>query len=291
MFWKRRKVGVNVQGAGVLILITGLIAFVAFALARSFGFAFTSLWVGPFFYGALLLGTLLTVPLFDRMPVDWVGLGVHRWVGREIGWGIGLGLGMATFAWVPSALLGTVEFRGIEQSSTLLYWFVFILIGATGEELLFRGYLFQRGIEVFGVLIATLLFSAGFALAHLGNPELSWLSLINTFIAGIFFSACYLVTEGLWLPIAAHVAWNCMLSLVLGLPTSGLIFEESLFRTGVEDHCFLTGGSFGPEGGIGATVALLLGGAILYIIPGIRIAPWSYARSFWAIYRQRGGEH
>ena len=285
MFWKRRKVEVNVKGALVLILATGVFSLIALSIAELYGLPSSSLWVGVILYGALFLATLLTLEQIDQMPLHWVGLGVHPWIAREIGWGVALGVGMVVLAWLPSGLLGTVEFRGIQEPSKFFYWFTFLLLSAAGEELLFRGYLFQRGIELFGVLLATLLFSAGFSLAHLGNPELSWLSLANIFLAGIFFSACYLVTESLWLPITAHIAWNTTLSLVLGAPTSGILFEESFFRTTVENATLLTGGAFGPEGGIGTTVVLLFGGLILYLVPSLRIAPWTHARSFWAVYK------
>ncbi|MGE3801880.1 MAG: lysostaphin resistance A-like protein [Candidatus Kapaibacterium sp.] len=287
MFWVRRKAGVNIAGAGIAIALSALLTICVVGLLALSKISIPSFWEGPIFYVSLLIATLLTAKYYDRMPSDWVGLGLHRWVRREIGWGLVIGVGMALIAWSPSLFVGSVEFRGIERYDRLLYWILFIVVSGIGEELLFRGYLFQRGIELFGGGVTTFLFSVGFALAHIGNPEITTTGILNIFLGGIFFSACYLATGGLWLPIAAHVVWNLTLTLVLGTPASGWMFDESFFQTTSSNYVLLTGGGFGPEGGIGATVALLVGGVLLAIIPTIQIAPWNFSRNFWAFYRRQ----
>ena len=290
MFWGRRKAGPNLVGTGILLAVAGLLALSIYGLIDLLNITVPSYWSGPVFYGSLLIATLLVVRYYDRMPPEWVGLGLHRWVRREIGWGILIGAGMALLAWSPAAIFGSVEFRGVEQYDRFLYWGLFILASGIGEELLFRGYLFQRGIELFGSGVAVVLFSAGFALAHLGNPDITPVGLINIFLGGIFFSACYLAVGSLWLPMAVHVSFNMMLTLVLGTPASGWLFEESVWLTTVNRYDFLTGGAFGPEGGIGATLALVVGGVFLLVFRSLRMAPWSFSRIFFAFYARRREE-
>lgn len=287
MFWERRKTGVNIAGAGIAIALSVLLALSVIGLLSLCKISIPSFWEGPIFYASLLIATLLTARYFDRMSSDWVGLGFHRWVPREIGWGIVIGVGMALIAWSPALFVGSVEFRGIERYDRLLYWILFVVASGIGEELLFRGYLFQRGIELFGGVGATFLFSVGFALAHLNNPEITTTGILNIFLGGIFFSGCYLATGGLWFPIATHVVWNLTLTLVLGTPASGWMFDESFFWTTSSSYSFLTGGGFGPEGGIAGTIALLVGGVLLAVIPVIQIAPWNFSRIFWSFYRRQ----
>jgi hypothetical protein len=67
-------------------------------------------------------------------------------------------------------------------------------------------------------------------------------------------------TRSLWLPSALHVAWNFAQTGVYGFPTSGYAFaDRTLLLVGQTGPGWLTGGGFGPEGGILGTVALLAG--------------------------------
>src|SRR5262249_37593655 len=107
MFWMRRPLWKN--GLGLLLFLVG--SFLFYILIEKILPLFPPLADVNFgiSYLAPLLATILLTKFFDRMPTAWSGLGLHRWMWREIGWGIAIGLGMVILAWTPVAFTGLVE--------------------------------------------------------------------------------------------------------------------------------------------------------------------------------------
>jgi uncharacterized protein len=124
------------------------------------------------------------------------------------------------------------------------------------EEVMFRGYAFQRLVDSIGPSTATLLVSALFASAHLGNPGATAAAWCSTFLAGCLFSAAYLRTRALWLGWGMHFAWNAATALLFGLPVSGLADYSPVLSSYTRGPVWLTGGGYGPEGS--ATVIAVL---------------------------------
>jgi hypothetical protein len=64
----------------------------------------------------------------------------------------------------------------------------------------------------------------------------------------------------LWFPLGIHWAWNWTMGAVLGLPVSGIerLTPEPLLRATDIGPAWLTGGSYGIEGGAACTIALLV---------------------------------
>jgi membrane protease YdiL (CAAX protease family) len=132
-------------------------------------------------------------------------------------------------------------------------------LAALAEEVLFRGYIFQTTIQAITFLPAMILFSTLFALAHWGNPNVSAGGLVNIAIAGVWLSFAYMKTRSLWLPFGLHWGWNFSLTTLFSFPTSGMTHpNRQLFVLDQSGPEWLTGGAFGPEGGVLATLALVL---------------------------------
>jgi membrane protease YdiL (CAAX protease family) len=133
---------------------------------------------------------------------------------------------------------------------------------AVHEELLFRGYAFQK-LYAWRPRFALWFLALGFAALHLGNPSLSWIGIANIFLGGLLLGLAYARYRRLWFPIGLHLAWNLMSGPILGHEVSGY---ESLTTVLVEldgGAEWLTGGEFGIEGSIWMTVAELAGIALL----------------------------
>jgi membrane protease YdiL (CAAX protease family) len=284
-FWSRRRLSTNLLGILLAVAAWALLAWLMLTAAGALGI--DSLWSSPIRYCALLCATLLVARLFDRMPAAWAGIGPHRWAGRELLVGLGLGAAMALIAWLPSAFIGGVHPGEGEPATAWGIWVALIAMNAAGEELLFRGYFFQRIMEMTGPTAATLLVSMAFGLAHLANPNVTPASIAIILLGGILFSLAYIRTGSLWLPIGAHIAWNMALGKVLGLPVSGQVLGASILRTGVTGPDVITGGAFGPEGGLAAAVALGLGIWFLARSPLADLSPYVHAEVFRAFRRRQ----
>jgi membrane protease YdiL (CAAX protease family) len=280
-FWQRRSIARNLIGSAIAsVTWIGLELGLTAIASDADPFAFEHLAIVP-----ILVATLIVTLLYDRMPLAWVGLAPHRWTGRELAAGTLLGIAMALLAWSPAALHGRVFTAPPAPAGFVLDLFFFLLLSAALEELLFRGYLFQRLVELTGPLLATLLASAGFAAAHLWNPGITAFALVNIFLASILFTLAYFRTGSLWAPIACHAGWNMTLALVVGVPVSGQDFGGILWRTIDASPQWIGGGTFGPEGGVAATVALGLGALVVLRHPWLTLSPYVHAAVFASVYR------
>ena len=148
------------------------------------------------------------------------------------------------------------------------------------EELFSRGYQLKNlaeglkglwGLDYRGaIILATLISATIFGLLHAGNPNATWVSTFNIFLAGIFLAVGYLLTGELAISIGLHMGWNFFQGNVFGFPVSGTDANATTFiaiRQG--GNPLITGGAFGPEAGLIGIAALILGS--LLIIGWVRL--------------------
>ena len=212
---------------------------------------------------ALLAGWVL-LKFAERKPFAALGFGVTKRTRREIGIGLAIPIAALLAVTVVLMLFGAVRYSS--DTGGLREWlagnigFLLVLaIPAAAEEALFRGYPFQKLVEMFGPIAATVLASAGFAIAHRHNPGVNAFALVNIFLAGLMLSMAYLRTGSLWFATAVHLGWNWQMAGPLDLPVSGLeLFDTPMYEPRSLGTPWLTGGGFGPEGGLAGLVALLL---------------------------------
>ena len=129
---------------------------------------------------------------------------------------------------------------------------------ALAEEVAFRGLPLVLLAAVFGRGTAIVVMSLIFGLAHGLNPDVTPLAIGNVALAGVFLSLAFYAPGGIWTAWGAHLGWNATLA-ALDAPVSGLPFRIPLinFDPGMVD--WFSGGNFGPEGGVAATLALCVG--------------------------------
>jgi uncharacterized protein len=191
------------------------------------------------------------------------------WV-RQFGIGCLLGCLLVLLAVIPIAVWGHLSFRATLSWHSMARVAVVLgvlIAGALAEELMFRGYPFQRLVEAIGAAGAIVIFSVLFGAVHLSNPGASVWGLINTVAIGVVFSVAYLRTQSLWLPWGFHFAWNAALGLVVGLPVSGLrLFNVAIHGT-ANGPAWLTGGSYGIEASAPGALAVVIGLFIVWKAP------------------------
>jgi len=141
-------------------------------------------------------------------------------------------------------------------------------IQSTSEEIAIRGWL----IPILGIrynpIMAVVMQGVIFGGIHLLNSNVTILSFTNLILSGIFFATYFIYSENIWGVCGIHFTWNLALGNIYGYNVSG--FEPvggSIFKTTQVGSNFLTGGTFGPEGGFITTIVLASGIIILsYIV-------------------------
>jgi len=233
--------------------------------------------------GLLIGGFTFMLYVFDetdRPPIAAMGL-PHRlgWV-CEILRGLAIGAGLVSLAVLSIAIFGHITLEAHLNGTALLNGivvFFLLLVGAMFEELIFRGYPFQRLLDAVGPISAILAMSAVFAAMHLENPHAggfwSW-GFLNTILVGVLFSVAYIRSRTLWLPFGIHFGWNFALGMVYGLPVSGLHRFSVLVRGSAKGPALLTGGSYGVEASLTGAVVVVLGVLIVFAATRNRQADW-----------------
>ena len=189
---------------------------------------------------------------------------------RQFALGCAIGSLLVIAAVLPVVIWGSVSFRTSFSSHNLARAAIVVGVLVTGslaEELMFRGYPFQRLAEAIGPAGAIVVFSALFGVVHLSNPGASVWGLTVTVAIGVVLSATYLRTRALWLPWGIHFAWNTVLGLLLGLPVSGLRLFNIVIHTSVTGPKWLTGGSYGIEASAPGAFAVVMGLILVWKIP------------------------
>lgn len=220
----------------------------------------------------ILLLTYLFRRFLDRQSFTSLGFARRRGWLWEIGFGVVLGFvligGIFLIEWAGGWLtIGDGVWRFQLLGPTLLmlagYFTLFILAGAS-EEIMFRGYILQNLSEWPGTILAVIISSILFGLVHGLNPHFNLFAALNIALAGAVFCYAYLLTGNLWLPIAYHFSWNFFQGPVFSFPVSGVISGGLLLTQVSQAGSAITGGAFGPEGGLTGLGAQLLGLLILW---------------------------
>ena len=201
-----------------------------------------------------------------------------------------LGLLLVGAVFVAELVAGWLTVRGVGAGAlgALSVGLVRALVVAVIEETTFRGALLgylQRPLGNTGAVAAS---SVVFALVHAWNANATPLAILGLVVAGGLFGLAYLVARGfavsfaveeakahglgqlayaigrgLPLPVGLHAAWNFFEGSVFGFPVSGSP-RDSLLEVAVAGPDLMTGGAFGPEGGLLGLGATALAGAVLW---------------------------
>ena len=159
--------------------------------------------------------------------------------------------------------------RSMLGSATLL------VVAALAEEAIFRGYPLQTLARAQLVSLGLAVTSIAFALAHLGNPNvIPGGTIINTVLAGVWLAVAYMRTRSLWLPLGLHWSWNWALGWFFGIPISGAnLVSNPLFKAADQGPEWFTGGSYGIEGGLAGTIALVVATVFVWRAPWLKATP------------------
>lgn len=184
-----------------------------------------------------------------------------RWL-KELGLGGLIGSALMLFPALIMWVLGWVHWQWNPAGFSTLASVVLLFAGvAVAEELLFRGFIFQRLIAGLGEWPAQLILAGYFLLTHLNNPgmtgDVKILAGINIFLASLMFGLAFIRTQSLAMPLGLHFMANLMQGGILGFGVSGT--EQSGLLSpifaGVSE--WLTGGQFGLEASVPGLICVV----------------------------------
>jgi hypothetical protein len=216
-------------------------------------------------FGPVFLVLWMWLALFEKRPLWTIGM-ERTGLGRKYLRGAGVGLAMFSASVAIAAAMGYIAFepgdpsrQGWSALGSVLLVFIGWMVQGPAEEALMRGWVLPvigaRYRPWLGVLISALLF----ALLHSLNPNLSPIAIVNLFLFGVFAALYALAEGGLWGVFALHSVWNWAQGNVFGLEVSGMMAPGgtllNLMEVGPDA---ITGGPFGPEGGLAVSLVLLV---------------------------------
>ena len=205
----------------------------------------------------------------DDVPWSVMALGDGVWHWRRLCSGALVGataiLATASILW----LLGALQFERVPTPTadgvvvvsdgwigTALRLLWVLGPAALWEELVFRGYLYAVASEAAGRWVARLSSSVAFGAVHLMNPGANVRTTVVVVLAGLCLCLVRERTNSLPAAWSAHLAWNWVMAALLHVPVSGLPFATPGYRAVPRGSDWITGGAWGPEGGLVAMLVL-----------------------------------
>ena len=112
-------------------------------------------------------------------------------------------------------------------------------------------------------------------------PNASTMSNISVFLGGIILALGYILTGEMAIPIGFHIAWNLFQASVYGFKVSGEDFNAATIFT-IQQHGpeLWVGNAFGPESGILALGAVILGCLLILLWIHLR---YGHVRLYMAV--------
>jgi hypothetical protein len=217
-------------------------------------------------FAAAAIANTIAVRIFERGRLADCGLGWTRTSKREFVLGAGIGVALAVAVVAAPLLTRQAHYVRTPPSehpwASLAFVAATLLFGAVGEELLFHGYAFQLLVRKLGAFATILPVAALFGIVHIGNQGADALGILNTMAWGGVLGYAYVRTAALWLPIGLHFGWNLAMPL-LGANLSGFTMGVAGYALEWSGGRLWGGGSYGPEGGVFTSAAVVVLAAAL----------------------------
>jgi membrane protease YdiL (CAAX protease family) len=185
----------------------------------------------------------------------WLALGLS-W-DRNISWRhLATGTAISTFAissvFVFEWLTGHLQIVGISAPTALINDFSTFIAVPLIEEFIFRcallgGLLVLIPRTSIAVLISAFIFGG----LHALNQNATSFSIFITSIGGLAYGIGFLISERIWFPLGLHFGWNYFQARIFGFSISGGFHGPApLILQHDNGPAILTGGVYGPEGGL-----------------------------------------
>jgi membrane protease YdiL (CAAX protease family) len=212
------------------------------------------------YYGLLFIPLIAlagALGLVCRVRVFAMGAAPGWWICAGLALGA-LGIGVGAIAASLAGVLRVGEGAAVPVPA-MLAGLALILVQVSAEEVFSRGWMQTALAAILGPAAGIVLASALFAALHLASGPVAWRSLANMILAGVFFGLLAWRSGGLVAPIAAHLGWNAVEDLGLGLvPNPGLGPFGALRDFELSGPAYWGGGDEGLNASVATTLVLAI---------------------------------
>jgi len=213
----------------------------------------------------LIIGSyIIWFRFYEKRAISELSL---KGIGRQVITGIALGAVLQSLTILVIYLAGGFRVITINPILFVIPSLVGAFAVAVFEEVIVRGIVFRLIEKRWGSYVALLVSALIFGVLHLANPNSSVIAALGLAIqAGLLLASAYIYSRSLWFPIAIHFAWNFTETGIFGANVSGNAVSRTLLTTKIDGPEWITGGSFGPEGSIQATLFCLVATVCLLLL-------------------------
>lgn len=230
-------------------------------------------------YLPIIINVIITVALIwvfrkwvDRRSFESLGFSLKS-AGMHAGAGFFMGVLLVCTGACILFFSKNLQWTGVHfNGNDLFISFGLMAIVAFYEELLLRGYILNNLMESVSKWPALIISALVFTLLHATNPDFSLVGALNILLAGLLLGLNYIYTKNLWFSILLHFSWNFFQGPVLGFEVSG-VHLESLLQHEIQGSELITGGKFGFEGSLIATILLTVAAAAMAWVYQKKYAP------------------
>lgn len=233
---------------------------------------FLSLLISLVSFAFISLLVFFRVKKIEKRSLASIGFSKNSWL-KKYSFGFLIGLIMMSLVVILLYLFGcvTIEKQSVQPVGVSSIGFVVVILigwviqGGT-EEVLTRGWLMNVIGARYNIALGLAVSSSLFGLLHLGNPNVNLVAILNIILVGLFFGLYVMKTNDLWAVCGMHSAWNFAQGNIFGFEVSGLNVQVgTLVDLNLVGNDIVSGGVFGPEAGLCATIILITSILVLYI--------------------------
>lgn len=191
--------------------------------------------------------------------------------------GAALGWGTVVLTVLPMALAGDLHIGAWFQPRAFVVFIlslIVVLLTSLTQEVVFRGYPFQRLIAAIGPVAASFGMALLFALSSILQHRASGIAVLIAFFSAIVFSMAWFRTHGLWLAWGMRFGWTASMGILFGLPVAGSSEHASVISSLALGSRWLTGDDYGPEASWVMLLALIACTIVLFRVT--RTYAWDY---------------
>lgn len=223
-------------------------------------------------FGFTLISIFLWVKYYQGRKISTIGFYKEGWLKNYVKGSL-IGILMFSLVMIILYVSGNAH---IDKSPTIATGFsalgaVLILapgwmIQSATEEALTRGWLLSTVSSHFGLIIGVVVSSSFFGIIHAANDGVTVFAIVNIILVGVALSIISIYYNNIWVASGVHFTWNMFQGNVYGVPVSGSVYgNASIVQTKLSGSEMITGGSFGPEAGVIASI-VIIGVSIIYLV-------------------------